>query len=104
MWEEELERGDYIPVNDTEVRALVRTSVPTISRQHENQQAMVTPGPSYVSTSCNVDQSLPVERSRSLQSNPPERSRSPVASNLGVQSEPVTFRVFKPDLPKPELL
>jgi len=32
VWEEELERGVYIPKNDTEVRALVRTSVPTIPR------------------------------------------------------------------------
>jgi len=77
VWEEELERGGYIPMDDTEVRALVRTSVPTISRQ-ENQQAEATPGPSYMSTSNNVDQSVPVERSRSLQPNPLERSRSPL--------------------------
>jgi len=69
-----------------------------------NQQAVATPGPSYMSTFRNIDQSAPGERSRSLQPNPLERSRSPVASNPGMQGEPVTIRVFKPDLPKPELL
>ena len=104
VWEVELERGGYIPMNDTEVRALVPTSVPTIPRQHESQQAVATPGPSYMLTFRNVDQSVPVERSRSLQPNPLERSLFPVASNPGVQGEPVSFRVFKSDLPKPELL
>ena len=94
----------YIPMNVTEVRALVHTSVPTIPRQHENQQAVATPGPLYMLTSRNVVQSVPVESSRSLQPNPLECSRSSVASNPGVQVEPVTFHVFKPDLPKPELL
>jgi len=103
MWEEELERGGYIPMDDTEVRALVRTSVPTISRQ-QYQQAVATRGPSYMSMSNNVDQSVPLERSRSLQPNPLERSRCPVASYPGVQGAPVSFRVVKPDLPKPELL
>jgi len=91
-------------MNVTEVRALVHTSVPTIPWQHENQQAVATPGPLYMLTSRNVVQSVPVESSRSLQPNPLERSRSSVASNPGVQVEPVTFHVFKPDLPKPELL
>jgi len=79
VWEKELEHGGYIPMNDTEIRALVRTSAPTIPRQHENQQVVATSGPSYMSTSRNVDQSLPVERSRSLQPNPLERPRSHVA-------------------------
>ena len=84
---EELECGCYIPMSDTEIGATVRTSIRMTFWQDEIQQVEVTLGPLYILMSGNVNQSVSVERVRSLQPNPLQYSplHQPWVHNSGLK-------------------
>jgi len=83
-------------MNDTEIRATAKTSVRGFGKIKVQQAEEATPGHTRVATPRIANQSVSLERIRSLQRNAPSNS---IASTSVVKGESANVHVFKHDLP-----